>query len=162
MSRYRGPIVRKSRRYGEILFGNGQSKTNAFNKRKYPPGQHGRNSFRKLSEYGKQLTEKQKARFMYGLTEKSFRRCYKEADRAEGITGDNLLIALELRLDNVVYRAGFANSRRQARQMVSHGLVKLNDRRVTIPSIKVSIGDAFEIRAKNQKSPMFEDRKSVV
>lgn len=159
MSRYRGPVVRKSRRYGAMLFSNGKSKQNAFNKRKYPPGQHGRGGFKTLSEYAKQLMEKQKARFMFGLSEKQFRKYYKKAEKREGITGQELLRVLELRLDNVIYRAGLAATRRQARQIVTHGHIVLNGRRVDIPSIEVKPGDEFEVRAKNQTSPLYEDAK---
>ncbi len=161
MSRYIGPIVRKSRRYGAILFGNGKSKENAFNKRKYAPGMHGRGGFRKLSEYGKQLHEKQKARFMYGITEKQFRKYYKKADRMDGVTGKNLLGLLERRLDNVIFKAGFSQSRRQSRQISSHGHVELNGRRVNIPSIEVNVGDVIIVRPKSQKSPLFDEVKKT-
>ena len=161
MSRYRGPIVRKSRRYGAILFGNGKSKENAYKKRKYAPGQHGRGGFRTLSEYGKQLFEKQKARFMYGVTEKKFRKYYKKADKMEGVTGKNLLRLLELRIDNVIYRSGLAVSRRQARQMVSHGHFEVNGRRVNVPSIEVQVGDEIKVRPKNQKSPLYDEVKKT-
>lgn len=161
MSRYRGPIVRKSRRYGAILFANGKSKENAYNKRKYAPGQHGRSGFKSLSEYGKQLFEKQKARFMYGITEKQFRKYYQKADRVEGITGKKLLEFLERRLDNVIFRAGLANSRRQARQIATHGHMELNGRRVDIPSIEVNVGDVLTVRPKSQKSPLFDEAKQT-
>lgn len=160
MSRYRGPVVRKSRRYGAMLFSNGKSKQNAYNKRKYAPGMHGRNNFRSLSEFGKQLNEKQKARFMFGISEKQFRKYYKKATKVEGITGNELLRLLERRLDNVIYRSGFAESRRQARQIVTHGHIMLNGRRVDVPSIEVKIGDEFEIRSKSQSSPLFADVKA--
>lgn len=159
MSRYTGPIVRKSRRYGAMLFSNGKSKQNAYNKRKYPPGQHGRGGFKTLSEYAKQLMEKQKARFMFGVSEKQFSKYYKKADRVEGITGNELLRFLERRLDNVIYRAGFAETRRQARQIVTHGHVVLNGKRVDIPSIEINAGDEFEIREKSKNSPLFEEVK---
>lgn len=159
MSRYRGPLVRKARRYGVMLFNNGNSKQNAFKKRKYAPGQHGRSSFKSLSEYGKQLQEKQKARFMFGITEKQFRKYYQKATKSEGITGIELLKGLERRLDNLVYRAGFAATRRQARQLVTHGHFELNGRRVDIPSIEVKVGDKLVVRTKSQKSPLFEEVK---
>jgi small subunit ribosomal protein S4 len=161
MSRYTGPIVRKSRRYGAILFGNGKSKENAFNKKKYAPGQHGRTGFRSLSEFGKQLHEKQKARFMFGITEKQFRKYYKKADNKDGITGHNLLVLLESRIDNVIYRAGFANSRRASRQMASHGLMELNGRRINVPSIEVKVGDVITVRPKLTKSPLFTEVKET-
>ncbi len=159
MSRYRGPLVRKARRYGVMLFNNGNSKQNAFKKRKYAPGQHGRSSFKSLSEYGKQLQEKQKARFMFGITEKQFRKYYQKATKAEGITGIELLKGLERRLDNLVYRSGFASTRRQARQLVTHGHFELNGRRVDIPSIEIKVGDKLVVRTKSQKSPLFEEIK---
>jgi len=159
MSRYRGPLVRKARRYGVMLFNNGNSKQNAFKKRKYAPGQHGRSSFKSLSEYGKQLQEKQKARFMFGITEKQFRKYYQKATKSEGITGIELLKGLERRLDNLVYRSGFASTRRQARQLVTHGHFELNGRRVDIPSIEVKVGDKLVVRTKSQKSPLFEEVK---
>lgn len=159
MSRYRGPLVRKARRYGVMLFNNGNSKQNAFKKRKYAPGQHGRSSFKSLSEYGKQLQEKQKARFMFGITEKQFRKYYQKAAKAEGVTGTELLKGLERRLDNLVYRSGFASTRRQARQLVTHGHFELNGRRVDIPSIEIKVGDKLVVRTKSQKSPLFEEIK---
>jgi len=161
MSRYRGPLVRKARRYGVMLFNNGNSKQNAFKKRKYAPGQHGRSSFRSLSEYGKQLQEKQKARFMFGVTEKQFRKYYDKATKKDGITGIELLKGLERRLDNVIFRAGFAQTRRQARQLVTHGHFELNGRRVDIPSIEIKVGDKLVVRTKSQKSPLFEEVKKA-
>ena len=161
MSRYRGPLERKARRYGVMLFNNGNSKQNAFKKRKYAPGQHGRSSFRSLSEYGKQLQEKQKARFMFGVTEKQFRKYYDKATKKDGITGIELLKGLERRLDNVIFRAGFAQTRRQARQLVTHGHFELNGRRVDIPSIEIKVGDKLVVRTKSQKSPLFEEVKKA-
>ncbi len=161
MSRYRGPLVRKARRYGVMLFNNGNSKQNAFKKRKYAPGQHGRSSFRSLSEYGKQLQEKQKARFMFGVTEKQFRKYYQKAAKTQGVTGTELLKGLERRLDNVIFRAGFAQTRRQARQLVTHGHFELNGRRVDIPSIDMKPGDKLIVRTKSQKSPLFEEVKQA-
>jgi small subunit ribosomal protein S4 len=161
MARYTGPIVRKSRRYNAILFANGKSKENAFKKRKYAPGQHGRSSFKTLSEYGKQLQEKQKARFMYGLNEKPFRKYYTKATKIKGITGTEMLKLIERRLDNVIFRAGFAASRRQARQIATHGLVMLNGKRVDIPSIELKIGDVITVRTKSQSSPLFSEVKAT-
>lgn len=161
MSTYRGPIVRKARRYGAMIFSNGKSKQNAFNKRKYAPGQHGRSSFRSMSEYAKQMQEKQKARFMFGVTEKQFRKYYDKATKKDGITGIELLKGLERRLDNVIFRAGFAQTRRQARQLVTHGHFELNGRRVDIPSIEIKVGDKLVVRTKSQKSPLFEEVKKA-
>ena len=148
MSRYTGPRARVSRRLGTNIFGT-KGETIALDKRPYPPGEHGRTRRRtNQSEYLVQLQEKQKARFSYGLTEKQFRRIYEEANRREGVTGENMLRFLELRLDNVVYRAGLAATRPQARQMVNHGHLDVNGRRVDIPSFRVRKGDVISLRPK--------------
>ena len=148
MSRYTGPRARISRRLGTNIFGT-KGETIALDKRPYPPGEHGRTRRRtNQSEYLVQLQEKQKARFSYGLTEKQFRRIYEEANRREGVTGENMLRFLELRLDNVVYRAGLAATRPQARQMVNHGHLDVNGRRVDIPSFRVRKGDVISLRSK--------------
>ena len=148
MSRYTGPRARISRRLGTNIFGT-RWETIALDKRPYPPGEHGRTRRRtNQSEYLVQLQEKQKARFSYGLTEKQFRRIYEEANRREGVTGENMLRFLELRLDNVVYRAGLAATRPQARQMVNHGHLDVNGRRVDIPSFRVRKGDVISLRPK--------------
>ena len=144
MARYTGPMTKKSRRLGTDLVGNDK----AFEHRPYPPGQHGRGRT-KDSEYLLQLKEKQKARYAYGVLEKQFRRYYQEADRLPGKTGDTLLQILESRLDNVVYRAGFASTRRQARQMVSHGHFLVNGKRVTIPSYRVTALDIVDVAPKS-------------
>ena len=141
MARYTGPITRKSRRLRVDLVGGDQ----AFERRPYPPGQHGRARI-KESEYLLQLQEKQKARFSYGVMEKQFRRYYEEANRQKGKTGDNLLRLLETRLDNVVYRAGLARTRRQARQLVSHGHFLVNDKAVNVPSYRVSQYDIVDVK----------------
>ena len=141
MARYTGPVTRKSRRLGVDLVGGDQ----AFEKRPYPPGQHGRARI-KESEYRDQLQEKQKARFTYGVMEKQFRRYYEEATRHAGKTGENLLQILESRLDNVVYRAGLARTRRMARQLVSHGHFTVNGVKVDIPSYRVSQYDIIHVR----------------
>ena len=144
MARYTGPITKKSRRLGTDLVGNDK----AFERRPYPPGVHGRGRT-KDSEYSLQLREKQKARFAYGVLEKQFSRYYEEANRASGRTGDNLLRILESRLDNVVYRAGFASTRRQARQLVNHGHFLVNGKKVNIPSFRVSDHDIVQVREKS-------------
>ncbi len=144
MARYTGPITKKSRRLGTDLVGNGK----AFERRAYPPGVHGRGRT-KESEYLLQLREKQKARYAYGVLEKQFRRYYEEANRLGGKTGDNLLIILESRLDNVVYRAGLANTRRQARQLVVHGHFLVNGKKVNIPSYRVSPYDIIDVAPKS-------------
>jgi small subunit ribosomal protein S4 len=147
MARYTGPATKKSRRLGVDLKGNDKN----FDKRPYPPGEHGRGRTRD-SEYRNQLQEKQKARFWYGVQEKQFRRYYKEAARREGLTGTNLLVMLEGRLDNIVYRGGFARTRREARQLVSHRHVLVNGRITNIPSYSVSPGDEIVIKEKSRQS----------
>lgn len=159
MSRYRGPITRLSRRLGVILFDNGESKTKAFNKKRYKPGEHGQKRFSQLSEYNKQLQEKQKARFMYGIGEKQCRKYYQAASKSSEITGIKFMKLLERRLDNVIFKAGFAETRPQARQMVSHGLIKLNNRKVKVPSIQIKKGDKFEVKEKTKDSKLFEKVK---
>ncbi|NIR37642.1 MAG: 30S ribosomal protein S4 [Actinobacteria bacterium] len=150
MSRYTGPKARVSRRLGTNIWGT-KGETVALDKRPYPPGEHGRSRRRgSVSEYLLQLQEKQKARFTYGLTERQFRNLFAEASRRQGVTGENMLRFLELRLDNVVYRAGWGATRPQARQFVNHGHVNVNGRRVTIPSYRVRKGDVIELRSKAQ------------
>jgi small subunit ribosomal protein S4 len=147
MARYTGPMTKKSRRYGVDLKGNDKN----FEKRPYPPGQHGRGRI-KESEYLLQLREKQKARYYYGVLEKQFRRYYEEANSAEGRTGENLLILLERRLDNVLYRAGWGRTRAESRQLVSHKHVLVNNRATNIPSFRVKPGDVVEIRPRARES----------
>jgi small subunit ribosomal protein S4 len=144
MARYTGPATRISRRLKVDLVGGDQ----AFERRPYPPGQHGRGRV-KESEYLLQLQEKQKARYTYGVLERQFSRYYKEAARRPGKTGENLLQILESRLDNVVYRAGLARTRRQARQLVAHGHFTVNGVKVTIPSYQVEKFDIIDVRPKS-------------
>ncbi|MGV0642645.1 30S ribosomal protein S4 [Mycolicibacterium sp. XJ879] len=151
MARYTGPATRKSRRLGVDLVGGDQS----FEKRPYPPGQHGRSRV-KESEYRLQLQEKQKARFTYGVMEKQFRRYYEEAVRRSAVTGEELLRILESRLDNVVYRAGLARTRRQARQLVSHGHFTVNGVKVDIPSYRVSQYDIIDVKEKSLNTLPFQ------
>jgi small subunit ribosomal protein S4 len=143
MARYTGPLTKKSRRLGVDLVGEDR----AFERRPYPPGVHGKGRT-KESEYSLQLREKQKARYSYGVLEKQFRRYYEEANRQQGKTGDNLLQILESRLDNVVYRAGLARTRRQARQFVVHGHFLVNGTKVNIPSYRVSPHDVIDLADK--------------
>jgi small subunit ribosomal protein S4 len=151
MARYTGPKARVSRRLGTNLWGT-KGETVALERRPYPPGEHGRTRRRgNVSEYLLQLQEKQKARFTYGLSEKQFRNLYEEASRKEGVTGENMLRFLELRLDNVVYRAGWAATRPQARQFVGHGHVSVNGKRVDIPSYRVRKGDVISLRDKARR-----------
>jgi small subunit ribosomal protein S4 len=148
MARYTGPVCRLCRREKMKLFLKGpkcDSMKCPIERRPYPPGEHGRGRIRE-SEYMIQLREKQKARRIYGVLEKQFRRLYEEATRQKGITGENLLRMLELRLDNVAYRAMFGASRNQARQLVRHGHISVNGKRVTIPSYQVRKGDVVELR----------------
>jgi len=143
MARYTGPMTKKSRRLGVDLVGEDK----AFERRPYPPGVHGKGRT-KESEYSLQLREKQKARYSYGVLEKQFRRYYEEANRLQGKTGDNLLQILESRLDNVVYRAGLARTRRQARQFVVHGHFLVNGQKVDIPSYRVTPHDVIDLADK--------------
>jgi small subunit ribosomal protein S4 len=142
MARYTGPRQKVSRRHNAQLFG----PSKYFERKNYPPGMHGPKSRRKLSEYGLALSEKQKLRYMYGLYEKQFRHVYTKALRKRGVTGETLLQLLETRLDNVIFRLGFATTRPFARQMVVHGHVKVNGRKVSAPSFNVKVGDAIELR----------------
>ncbi len=151
MARYTGSATRKSRRLGVDLVGGDA----AFEKRPYPPGQHGRARI-KESEYRQQLQEKQKARFTYGVMEKQFRRYYEEANRAAGKTGEALLQILESRLDNVVYRAGLARTRRMARQLVSHGHFTVNGVKVNMPSYRVAQYDIIDVRDTSVNSVPFQ------
>ena len=151
MARYTGPMTKKSRRLGVDLVG-GDS---AYERRPYPPGQHGRGRI-KESESLLQLREKQKARFTYGVLEKQFHNYYTEASRRQGKTGDNLLQLLECRLDNVVYRAGFARTRRHARQLVVHGHFLVNGKKVDFPSYSVKAGDVVTVLGRSQKGPTIE------
>lgn len=156
MAKYTEAKCRICRREGCKLFLKGErcfTQKCSYERRPQAPGQHGR-ARKKVSEYAVQLREKQKTRRAYGVLERQFRNYFEKADQAKGVTGANLLISLERRLDNVVYRLGFANSRGQARQLVRHGLLKLNGRKVNIPSIEVREGDVIEVPEKNRKVPV--------
>ena len=151
MARYTGPVCRLCRREKMKLFLKGpkcDSMKCPIERRPYPPGVHGRDGHMRTKEYELQLREKQKARRVYGLLEKQFRNLYEEANRADGVTGEVLLRYLELRLDNVAYRAGWGASRAQARQLVRHGHVRVNGKRVTIPSYRVRKGDVVTLKDK--------------
>ncbi len=152
MARYRGPVEKLERRLGVDLGLKGERRLagkSALEKRPYPPGQHGQRRS-KISEYGLQLQEKQKAKFMYGVSEKQFRNLFREANRREGNTGAILIQFLEQRLDNVVYRMGFATTRRFARQLVNHGHILVDGKRVNIPSYRVKAGQKIEVREKSK------------
>ena len=153
MARYTGPMTKKSRRLGVDLIGGDA----AYERRPYPPGEAGRNRQRQGSEYLLQLREKQKARRYYGLLEKQFRTYYEKATRGTGVTGENLLRILETRLDNVVYRLGFAASRAQARQLVRHGHFHVNGRRVNIPSYQVRPDDIITMAPNSAAEQVIRD-----
>jgi small subunit ribosomal protein S4 len=155
VARYRGPVCRLCRREGMKLFLKGErcyKEKCAIERRNAPPGQHGAARRRKVRAYGLQLREKQKLRRVYGLLEGQFRRTFAEASRRKGVTGDNLLQILELRLDNVVYSLGFATSRNQARQLVRHGHILVDGRRVDIPSFRVRQGMEITLKEKSRKN----------
>lgn len=159
MARYRGAVCRLCRREGDKLFLKGErcyTGKCAMDRRPYAPGQHGKRRS-KMSEYGKQLREKQKAKRIYGVLETQFYNYYEAADAKKGITGDNLLIILETRLDNVVYRAGLGRSRTEARQVVRHNHVLVNGKKVNIPSYLVKAGDVITIKEKSQNLQRFKD-----
>lgn len=165
MSRYRGSVCRLCRRENLKLYLKGDrcySDKCAFDRRSYPPGQHGQRRGGKISDYGLQLREKQKVKRSYCLSEQQFKLSFVRADRKKGITGINLLVTLEQRLDNVVYRLGFANSRPQARQLVRHGHFLVNEKKVNIPSFQVKTGDVVEIREKSRKMQIITDSLEAV
>ncbi|WP_353990139.1 30S ribosomal protein S4 [Pediococcus argentinicus] len=147
MSRYTGPSWKVSRRLGMSLTGTGKELA----RRPYAPGDHGQNNRRKISEYGQQLREKQKLRMMYGMTERQFSNLFKRAGKIkEGLHGTNFMVLLERRLDNVVYRLGLATTRRQARQLVNHGHITVDGKRVDIPSYEVEVGQVVSVREKSK------------
>jgi len=161
MARYTGPACKICRREGEKLFLKGDrcfTAKCAFEKRSYPPGMHGRRARfrRKTTDFGTQLREKQKARRIYGIMERQFRRYFREAEKRKGVTGTNLLQMLESRLDNVVYRMGFAGSRAQARQLVTHGHFEVNGKKTDIPSFLVEPGDQIAVRERSRSSGYFQ------
>ena len=149
MARYTGPAYKKSRRLGFSTLENGKDLA----RRPYAPGQHGNDRKKKSSEYGVQLQEKQKVRFMYGLTEKQFHKVFEKAQKMEGIAGENLLVLLESRLDNIVYRLGMARTRRGARQVVNHGHILVNGKKVDIPSYRVKPGDIVAVKENSLNHP---------
>lgn len=160
MARYIGASCRLCRRENLKLFLKGDrcySDKCAFERRSFAPGQHGQNRFRKVSDYAVQLREKQKVKQMYGMLEAQFRRYFEKADRSRGVTGEILLVMLERRFDNALYRSGFASSRDQARQMVRHNLFTLNGKKVNIPSYQVKPGDVVALKEKNKKNAIIAD-----
>ncbi|RMX35834.1 30S ribosomal protein S4 [Mycoplasmopsis fermentans] len=152
--RYRGPVFKKSRRYGFSILETGKEFSKG-RKRTYAPGQHGDKRV-KLSDYGLHLYEKQKVKYLYGLNEKQMHKYYIRATKIKGVTGTVLLQLLESRLDNLVYRAGFASTRRQARQLVSHGHFTLNGHKSDIPSMNVEVGSKIQLKEKSQKNKIIE------
>jgi len=167
MAKYRGPVCKLCRREGEKLFLKGErcfTPKCAFERRGYPPGQHGRSAQyrrRRESDYNRQLRAKQKARKVYGILEKQFRRYYEVSLERRGLTGLNLLQILESRLDNVVYRLGFADSRKQARLLVTHGHFSVNGRRTDVPSMLVSEGDVISVRDGSRKRTFFKELPEI-
>jgi small subunit ribosomal protein S4 len=157
LARYIGPVCRMCRREGMKLFLKGErchSEKCAIERRNFVPGQHGKDRKAKIVGYGLQLREKQKVRRIYGVLETQFRNAYEKAAQAKGITGENLMGAMERRLDNVIYRMGFGTSRAQARQIVRHGHIQVNGRKCNIPSATVKIGDEVAVRETSKKNPM--------
>ncbi|RPI19921.1 MAG: 30S ribosomal protein S4 [Acidobacteriales bacterium] len=156
MARYIGPVCRQCRREGMKLFLKGercQTDKCAIEKRNVPPGQHGKDRRPKIVGYGLQLREKQKVRRVYGVLEVQFRNQVEKASKMKGVTGEQLLSMLERRLDNVIYRMGFGTSRAQSRQLVRHGHIQVNGRKVNIPSFLVKLNDAVEVREKSKQNP---------
>jgi small subunit ribosomal protein S4 len=156
MARYTGPKAKLCRRFGENLFGVAKY-DRILNKRNYPAGQHGKSFRRKVGDYGLHLKEKQKLRLIYCLLERQFRNYFVKAEKQVGVTGDNLLVLLERRLDNVVYRMGFAVTRMQSRQFVRHGHVTVNGKKVDIPSLLVKPGDIISICEKSRGISMIQE-----
>ena len=153
MARYTGPAYKKSRRLVFSTLENGKELA----KRPYAPGQHGQDRRKKLSEYGIQMQEKQKVRILYGLNEKQFRRTFERASKMKGIAGENLLVLLESRLDNMVYRLGMARTRRSARQIVNHGHILVNGKKVDIPSYTTKVGDVISVKENSKNHPAIID-----
>ncbi len=153
MARYTGPVYKKSRRLGFSILENGKELA----KRPYAPGIHGNDKRRKSSEYGVQLAEKQKVRLMYGLNEKQFHKLFDKASKMRGNAGHNLLFLLETRLDNIVYRLGLAKTRRAARQVVNHGHITVNGRKVNIPSFQVKVGDIVAVKENSLDHPAIKE-----
>lgn len=165
MARYTGPVCRHCRTEGTKLYLKGErcnTEKCAFERKAYGPGVHGANTRRKLTEYGRQLREKQKVKRTYGMMENQFLRLFKAADKKKGVTSDTFFSSLELRLDNVVYRMGFARSRNEARQVVSHNHVLVNGKRMNVPSASMKVGDEISIKEKSQPMALFTDAAEQV
>ena len=153
MSRYTGSIYRKSRRLGFSVLENGKELA----KRPYAPGQHGQERRKKVSNYGQQLEEKQKVRFMYGLNEKQFKKTFEDAGKLHGVHGEDFLKLLESRLDNLVYRIGFATTRRGSRQLVNHGHITVNGNKVDIPSYRCKVGDVIAVKESDKEFKVIKE-----
>ncbi len=158
MARYTGPKIRQSRRFGEALTTKAEK---YLAKRNYRAGQHGQNPAR-VSEYGMQLREKQKAKAIYGLMERQFRRYYEQASKKVGVTGDALMTMLEMRLDNIVFRMGFASTRPQARQLVNHAFFNVNGKKVNVPSYQLKVGDEIKVRDTKKDSGYIKNIAAVL
>lgn len=161
MARYRGPKAKICRRFGENLFGT-EKCAKILSHKNYPPGMHGKSFSKSVSEYGRQLLMKQKAKFIYGVSEKQFRKHYDDVKNKQGVTGDLLMARLEQRLDNVVYRLGFANTRPQARQIVSHNMIRINGKKMNIPSYKVKVGDEISVNQNKAKNGYFKNQEQCI
>lgn len=161
MARYRGPKAKICRRFGENLYGT-EKYAKILERKNYPPGVHGKSFSKNVSEYGKQLLMKQKAKFIYGVLEKQFRKHYDDVKNKPGITGDLLLARLEQRLDNVVYRLSFANTRPQARQIVNHNMIQVNGKKMNIPSYQVKVGDEISISPNKIKNGYFKNQEQYI
>ncbi len=158
MSRYTGSTYRKSRRFGFSVLENGKELA----RRPYAPGQHGNGRAKKLSDYGTQLQEKQKVRFMYGINEKQFRKTFDEAGKLKGVHGEDFLKLLESRLDNLVYRIGFATTRKGARQLVNHGHITVNGEKVNIPSYRCKPGDIIGVKEQAKEHPAMKQSLETI
>ena len=158
MARYTGPNNKKARRVSFSILENGKD----IAKRPYGPGQHGKDKKRKPSNYAIQLNEKQKVRFMYGISEKQFKKLVNDSAKMKGVHGENLLILLESRLDNIVYRIGFATTRRGARQLVNHGHITVNGKKVDIPSYRVKVGDVISLKEDDKNLKVVEEALSKI
>ena len=153
MARITGPVWKKSRRLGFSVLETGEE----LQRRQYAPGQHGPTKRVKLTNYGLQLREKQRIRFMYGVNERQFANLFKKAAKSKGVTGETFLFLLESRLDNLVYRMGFARTRRAARQLVNHGHILVNGKKVDIPSYQIQVGDVISLKEKSRNNELFKE-----
>ncbi len=161
MARYTGPKAKICRRFGENIYGSDKY-ARILQKKGYAPGMHGKKFARNVSEYGKQLLMKQKAKYIYGVQEKQFRKHYEDIKNKPGVVGDLLLSRLELRIDNVIYRLGLANTRPQARQVVNHGMIYVNGKKMSIPSYAVKVGDEITINPTKKDNGYFKNQEQFV